>query len=304
MDYIHNRSRNEKVLHNNVNMLYSQATGANLPFAPLANRLFPNYGAIGYYAYTGRSDYHGLQTTVTKRFSDRWQFSGNYTLSRIKNDEPSQPLIGQQLVPFTVAPDMGGEYGIAVTDQRHRAVFNGIWEVGRGFQLSGLYFFGSGQRQETGCGGDRRDQQGASPPGRLCAAGFNVAGGIPAPVSRARSSFRATTSSRIRSTASTCGFSSAFRLAAAWRSTGMLEVFNLFDRANYQSYVLDMSSRAIRRSATRARTSHTRRARWRWGSGCSSRAKSNSQPPTPKTGQNRNWELELLVGNWESVVGT
>ncbi len=68
---------------------------------------FRAYGAIGYYAYTGRSDYDGLQTTVTKRFSNRWQFSGNYTLSRIENDEPSQPLIGQQLVPFAVAAGHG-----------------------------------------------------------------------------------------------------------------------------------------------------------------------------------------------------
>ena len=84
-------------------------------------------------------------------------------------------------MPFPVAPDMGNEYGLAVTDQRHRAVFNGIWEVGRGFQLSGLYFYGSGQRQEVTCGGDRRDQQGASPPARLCAPGVNVAGGISVP---------------------------------------------------------------------------------------------------------------------------
>ena len=43
---------------------------------------------------------------------------------------------------------------LSEADQRHRFVFNGIWEVGMGFQVSGLYFFGSGQRQETVCGGD------------------------------------------------------------------------------------------------------------------------------------------------------
>jgi len=240
-DYIYNRSRNEKVLHNNVNMLYSEATGANLPFSTVSNRVFPTYGAIGYYAYTGRSDYHGLQTTVTKRFSNRWQFSGNYTLSQIENDEPSQPIIYQSLVPFPVAPDMGGEYGLAVTDQRHRAVFNGIWDVGRGFQLSGLYFFGSGQRQETGCGGDRRDQQGASPPGRLCAAGFNVPGGIPAPgvpgtVIVPRNNFVQDPIHRVD-----VRLQQRIPLGPV-SFDGMLEVFNLFDRANYQSYTLDMSN--------------------------------------------------------------
>ena len=32
-----------------------------------------------------------------------------------------------QAVPFATAPDLGGEYTLAVGDQRHRAVVNGIW---------------------------------------------------------------------------------------------------------------------------------------------------------------------------------
>jgi hypothetical protein len=59
-------------------------------------------------------------------------------------------------VPFPVAADLGGEYTLAATDQRHRAALNGIWQVGRGFQLSGLYFYGSGQRYSTSYGGDLR----------------------------------------------------------------------------------------------------------------------------------------------------
>jgi hypothetical protein len=178
---------------------------------------------------------------VTKRFSNRWQFSGNYTLSQIENDEPSQPIIYQSLVPFAVAPDMGGEYGLAVTDQRHRAVFNGIWDVGRGFQLSGLYFFGSGQRQETGCGGDRRDQQGASPPGRLCAAGFNVPGGIPA--SGVPGTVIVPRNNFVQDSIHRVDMRLQQRIPLGRVSLdGMLEVFNLFDRANYQSYTLDMSN--------------------------------------------------------------
>lgn len=66
------------------------------------------------------------------------------------------PLSGIKQVSFPVAPDFGGEYGLAVTDQRHRAVFNGIWLVGGGFQVSGVYFYGSGERQATSFGGDER----------------------------------------------------------------------------------------------------------------------------------------------------
>ena len=239
MDYVRNRSRNEKVLHNNVNLRYDPVTGVNLPFSNVNNRLMPEWGAIGYYAYTGRSDFQALQTTITKRFSDRWQFSGNYTLSEVKNDEPSQPISGQELVPFAVALDMGGEYGPAITDQRHRAVFNGIWEVAYGFQLSGLYFFGSGQRQEVSCGADRRDQQGASPPARLCApgvavnGGVAVAGGILVP----RNNFVQDAMHRVDVRAQ-----QRIPLGGGVTIDGIFELFNVFNRANYQSYVLDMSS--------------------------------------------------------------
>lgn len=52
--------------------------------------------------------------------------------------------------------DFGGEYGLAVTDQRDRAVFNGIWQAAGGFQVSGVYFYGSGERHATSYGGDQR----------------------------------------------------------------------------------------------------------------------------------------------------
>ena len=227
MDYVHNRSRNEKVLYSNANLRYDPNTGINLPFSNVNNRLFPEWGAIGYYAYTGRSDFHGLQTTFTKRFSNRWQFSGNYTLSQVKNDDPAQPISGQEMVPFAVAPDLGGEYGLAETDQRHRAVFNGIWQVGYGFQLSGLYFFGSGQRLDTVCGGDRRDVQGASPPSRLCANGSIVE----------RNSFVQDPIHRVD-----MRLSQRVPLPGSLELDGILEVFNAFNRANYQSYTTDQSS--------------------------------------------------------------
>ena len=51
-------------------------------------------------------------------------------------------------MPFPVAEDLGGPDGwtFALSDQRHRAVFNGIWQVGHGFQVSGLHYWGAGNR--------------------------------------------------------------------------------------------------------------------------------------------------------------
>jgi hypothetical protein len=52
---------------------------------------------------------------------------------------------------------MGGEWAFSESDQRHRAVFNGIWQVAGGFQLSGLYYHGSGIRDASFYGGDLRN---------------------------------------------------------------------------------------------------------------------------------------------------
>ncbi len=131
VDYVHNRSRDEKVLHDKPTCV-QPGDGRQLSrsrTSPRARRI-RNFGAIGYYAYTGRSDYHGAADAVDQAVQQPVAGSANYTLSQIKNDEPSQPISGHTLVPFPVAPDLGDEYGLAETDQRHRAVFNGIWQVG------------------------------------------------------------------------------------------------------------------------------------------------------------------------------
>src|SRR3989442_12202499 len=71
---------------------------------------------------------------------------------------------GLQPVPFPPAKDLGGEWGLSADDQRHRAVFNGIWQVGHGFQVSGLHYLGAGIRLNNTYGGDLRNT-GAPPAG-------------------------------------------------------------------------------------------------------------------------------------------
>ena len=106
-------------------------------------------------AHLGRSSYHALQTSVTKRYSDRWQGSATYTLSGLWNAD-TKPFSGLEQVTFDTTPDLGGEWGFSADDQRHRAVFNGIWQVGYGFQVSALHFFAAGIRQPHTYGGDVR----------------------------------------------------------------------------------------------------------------------------------------------------
>jgi hypothetical protein len=229
MDYAHNRNRNEKVISDNANLTYDPATGLNNPFSNRALRVYPEWGAVGYYVHNGLSNYHGLQTVFTKRFSNNWQASANYLLSGLWNIGPAQPISGHSEVPFPVAPDLGNEYGLAVTDQRHRLVFNGIYQVGRGFQVSGLYFFGSGQRLSNSCGGDRRGI-GAQPQHyvpRLCADGSILPRNslVRDPIHRVD----------IR-------FQQRVPLGDRMRLEGVLELFNLFNRANYGSYVTNAAN--------------------------------------------------------------
>ena len=91
-----------------------------------------------------------------RRFSNRWQANATYTLSGLWNAD-TKPFSGLQQVTFATAPDLGGEWGLSADDVRHRAVFNGIWQVGHGFQLSGLHFFAAGIRQNNTYGGDVRN---------------------------------------------------------------------------------------------------------------------------------------------------
>ena len=149
---------------NNVNLNYDPATGANYSYTDEANLPMPEFGRVQLTAFEGWSNYHALESSITKRMSNRWQAQVTYTLARFKDASglPFEHFIrngvfGRAELGFPVAKDIGGDYTLAATNQTHRAVFNGIFEAPFGIQLSGLYFYGSGQRLETSVGGDGRD---------------------------------------------------------------------------------------------------------------------------------------------------
>ncbi len=158
-DYVFNDGTDEKDVVDNVNLTYNPATGANYPSSDRARRAFPDWGVVSMMTHNGRSRYHALQTALQKRFSDNWQASVTYTLASLRTAD-SRPVSGLEFVSFETARDLGGEFGPSADDQRHRLVFNGIWQVGRGFQVSALHFFAAGIRLETFYGGDLRNTGG------------------------------------------------------------------------------------------------------------------------------------------------
>ena len=161
VDYIFTKSRDEGWQQQNSNIRFNPATGVNYPFSDRSLLPYPEFGVVAMTVQNGRSTYHALQTAFTKRMSNRWQASATYTLGGLW-DALGRPLQGVPgttpvLVDFELAPDLDGEYGLSTTDLRHRAVLSGIWEVGRGFQVSGTHYTAIGERAETIYGGDLRN---------------------------------------------------------------------------------------------------------------------------------------------------
>lgn len=213
-DYVFTGGRREES-NRMSNLSFDPATGLNYPFSDISRRPFPDWGRVTMKFSDGRSNYNGLETAFTKRFSNHWQGSATYTLSQFSDLDPSP--VG---FAFPLAPDLGGQYGLAVGDQRHRAVFNGIVSLPYDLQLSGLYFFGSGQRFTTNYGADFRDSGAYSNrvrPNGTIAPRNNLVG---QPIHRV--DLRARKKIRIHARSSV---------------EGSFEVFNLFNHANYGSYV-------------------------------------------------------------------
>ena len=231
-NYVYTAGRLEEDFRN-VNLNYNSVTGANYDYRTVATLPMPEFGRIQLTSFQGWSNYHGWESSFTKRLSNRWQASATYTLSRFK-DADSPPFahaiddgrLTRQPLGFALQPDLAALYTLAGTDQRHRAVFNGIWDVGYGVQVSGLYFYGSGERRITSYGGDLRNE-GVATAARLRPDGTiaprNNLVGDPLHRVDLRAQHRT-------------------RLGGARTLDAMVEVFNLFNRANYGSYTLQESN--------------------------------------------------------------
>jgi len=231
IDYVQTNSRNEKSIQDNVNLTFNPATGVPYPYSDVAHRAYPQFGVVGAIPHIGRSDYYGIQTSLTKRLANRWQANVTYTLGWLYSQDPP-PLSGLNEYTGPVPLDMGNERSLAFTDQRHRAVFNGIYDVGHGLQVSGIYFYGSGQRDQIVCGCDARGLQIESID-RLRQDDPQGPNGSIIP----RNSFVSDPIHRVE-----LRLLQRIPLAGRANLAGSLEVFNLFNRKNYQVYDLTETS--------------------------------------------------------------
>jgi hypothetical protein len=228
VDYSFTGVRRDRISGYNINLTYNPATGRNYPFTDISRRPYPEWNQVLMDIFEGRSNYQGLETSFTKRMSNRWQASGTYTFSAYWNGTPAPWSGVMNPIPFELAEPFREQYSLAPSaagsDQRHRAVFNGIWQAGYGFQLSGLYFFGSGQRFLTTYGGDTLNTgtvtwETGSPRIRPDGSIVPREGLVGEPIHRVD-----------------LRLLRRFPLVGRAGIDGIFEVFNLFNHANYGAY--------------------------------------------------------------------
>jgi len=89
-----------------------------------------------------KTKYDGLLLSVEKRYSRRFQFRANYTLSKAFN------YANDDQIPFSNGPvnseNLQLEYGPTPNDQRHRFTFAGVFDGPYGLRLAPLWTVASG----------------------------------------------------------------------------------------------------------------------------------------------------------------
>ncbi len=243
-DYVYTRGRNEGWGHLNLNIAFNEATGLNYPYTDRAKLPYPEYGILAMTLQNGRSAYHGLITTFTKRMTHRWQASGTYTLSGFWNavGAPFMGVPGKTPieVPFALAQDLRGEWSLAEGDQRHRVVLNSIWQVGHGFQLSGIHYASAGDRSATSYGGDLRNLgAGSVERQRLRPDGTIVPRNAFTQPARSRTNIRV---------------QQRISLPTRVSVDVMAEAFNVFNRPNWTITTQEQSPQYLQRTAGENRT--------------------------------------------------
>jgi len=202
----------------NTNLTYDPATGVNFPWTDISKRRWADRGIVSQVFSLRNSNYHAMETSVSKRFSNRWQASVAYTYARTTDCDAS-PVFDA----FPVPADIGGECGLDA-DFNHRMVFNGIWNLPYDVQLSGLFTYRSAARSQETWGQDIRNNGSTS--GRLRPDGTIIArnGFIGDDIRRADIKIQR-----------------AFQLGGNRRIQGSIEAFNLFNTASY-SFVTNQAS--------------------------------------------------------------
>jgi hypothetical protein len=224
-----------------INLAYNPVTGANYSFQDQTRRPNRGWGNVNMNQHVpkGGEDL-GLQLELTKRMANNWQASLGYSNSLAWDYQypPVRTAAGCQYAltnpspgvftcdqPITLHPVLSYEHYRA-SDQQHRLTFNGIWQLPLGFQASGLYFYGDNGTATPTSGVDVLGVGGSG--GRLRANGTLIE----------RNSFDRPSIHRVDAR-----LMKRFAVGQRVALEGTVEVFNLFNYENYNSFVLSEVAR-------------------------------------------------------------
>jgi hypothetical protein len=124
------------------NLFFNPATGYNRN--PAQGRPDPKYGQIQWLESNGKADYAAISTGVNRRYANNWQAGMTYTYMLFMNDNTTG-FQYQGNNPF----DPEAEWSRSTDFQRHTLRFNGIWRLPYDISVSGAYLFGSGNYYST-----------------------------------------------------------------------------------------------------------------------------------------------------------
>jgi hypothetical protein len=123
-------------------------------------RPYQGYGTIRLWDYSGYSNYHALQTSVTRRFDSGFMFSGFWVWSKALGINDNDFAAG---VPnLTAEQTKHLDYSLLGNDRTHNIVLNAIYQLKsytdnkalglaiNNWQLSGVYRWSSGQPYAVG----------------------------------------------------------------------------------------------------------------------------------------------------------
>jgi hypothetical protein len=200
------------------NLFYDPATGFN-KHPNVFGRPASAYGPINLWESHGKSNYMAVATALTRRYRNNFQTSLTYTLMAFKNDT------GLGFQPRPNNPfDVDGEWARSVDFQRHTLRANGIWNLPYSIGLSGSFSFGSGNYFAT-----------TSPVNPYGADGITRVLADLSIIPRNNLKGKALHKLDLRLTKD-------IKLVGRMKLSGIAEVFNVYNHANYGAYQTLISS--------------------------------------------------------------
>jgi Carboxypeptidase regulatory-like domain len=98
---------------------YGNLNAAETAITPCVTKVNPAFNNIIIAEAGGNSHYNALTLQLNKRFSQGYQFSFNYTLSRARDNAPERNLQGVTAASLTDPSNRDFDWGYGVADQRH-----------------------------------------------------------------------------------------------------------------------------------------------------------------------------------------